>query len=127
MDKAEVDLFIEFIEMNNVNINVVDYNKASLLMKAQGIPTYDNDHTKLLSREELENRAIKAINFLIKKGVDVNFRNKNGSTALLSACHWGYPRIVEVLLKNGADPNFGSEVQGFMTNPLLSAVYKNHD
>ncbi len=49
LDKAEVDLFIDFMEMNQVNINVVDYNKASLLMKAQGIPTFTNDHTKLLS------------------------------------------------------------------------------
>ena len=49
LEKAEVDLFIQFMELNNVNINVVDYNKISLLIKAQGIPTYSNQHTKLLS------------------------------------------------------------------------------
>lgn len=89
-----MDLFIEFMELNNVNINVVDYNKCSLLIKAQGIPTYDNQHTKLLTQDELENRAIKAINYLVKKGVDVNYRGKNGGTALLSASHWGYKKIV---------------------------------
>ena len=49
LDKAEVDLFIDFMEMNNVNINVKDYSSASLLIKAQGIPTYQNSHTKKLS------------------------------------------------------------------------------
>lgn len=42
LDKAEVDLFIEFMEMKKVNVNVVDYNKASLLMKAQGVPSFTN-------------------------------------------------------------------------------------
>jgi hypothetical protein len=37
------------MELKNVNINVMDYNKTSLLIKAQGIPTYTNDHTKLLT------------------------------------------------------------------------------
>ena len=37
------------MELKNVNINVVDYSKISLLIKAQGIPTYTNDHTKILS------------------------------------------------------------------------------
>jgi hypothetical protein len=49
LDKAEVDLFIDFMEMNQVNVNVVDYNKASLLLKAQGIPTFTNEHTKRLT------------------------------------------------------------------------------
>lgn len=82
------------MEMNNVNINVADYNKTSLLMKAQGIPTYTNEHTKKLTEDDLQKRAIKAINYLVKKGIDVNYRGKNGQTALLSAAHWGYAQIV---------------------------------
>lgn len=126
LQKAEVDLFIEFMELNKVNINIVDYSKISLLIKAQGIPTYANEHTKLLSDEELERRAVKAVNYLVKKGADINFRGKNGATALLSASHWGYYSIVETLLLHGADPNLGTEVLGFCTNPLLSAVFKGH-
>ena len=39
----------------------------------------------------------------------MNYQNKkNGITALLGACHWGYKKITETLLKNGADPNLGS-------------------
>lgn len=93
------------MEMNKVNINVVDYSKISLLIKAQGIPTYTNQHTKLLSEEELQRRAVQAINYLVKKGCDINYRGKNGATALLSASHWGYYSIVEALLLHGANPN----------------------
>ena len=114
------------MDKNDVNLNVMDYKKSNLLIKAQGIPTYRNAHTKLLSEEELEDRAIKAIDYLIKRGIDINYRDKDGATALLSACHWGYNRIVEFLLQKGADPNFGSENKGFQTNPLLSAAYKSH-
>jgi ankyrin repeat protein len=33
-------------------------------------------------------RAVKAIEYLLKRGVDINYRDKNGITALLAACHW---------------------------------------
>lgn len=58
--------------------------------------------------------------------MDINYRGKNGETALLSASHWGRFEVVEALLKHGADPNFGSKIAGFCTNPLLSATFKNH-
>ena len=51
LDKAEIDLFIEFMDENPVNLNVIDYSKSSLLIKAVGIPTYVNAHTKLLTEE----------------------------------------------------------------------------
>ena len=53
LDKAEVDLFIEFMDTHPVNLNVIDFSKANLLVKATNIPTYTNAHTKLLSDEEL--------------------------------------------------------------------------
>lgn len=58
--------------------------------------------------------------------MDVNYRGKNGGTALMSACHWGYKQVVEALLIHGADPNLGTEVLGFCTNPLLSSIFKDH-
>ena len=114
------------MEKHPVNLHVVDFSKANLLIKATNIPTYNNPHTKLLTDEELETRAIKAIGYLLKRGADVNFQNSIGVTALLSACHWGYYKIAEFLLKNGANPNLGSECQGFCTNPLLSCSFKRH-
>jgi ankyrin repeat protein len=44
----------------------------------------------------------------MQRGVDVNYRGKNGQTALLFASHWGYYSVVEALLKHGADPNLGT-------------------
>lgn len=114
------------MDKNEVNIHVIDISSASLLIKAQGIPTYRNDHTKNQSEDELEVKAVKAIQYLLDRGIDINYRNKNGFTALLSASHWGYEKIVECLLKRGADPNIGSNTQGFQTNPLLSAVFKDN-
>ena len=46
-----------------------------------------------------------AIEFLLKKGADVNSRNSKGETALLNKARSGRGKIVELLLKNGADPN----------------------
>jgi ankyrin repeat protein len=34
-------------------------------------------------------RAVKAMTYLLNRGVDINFRDKNGMTALLTSCHWG--------------------------------------
>ena len=39
------------MDENPVNLNVVDFSKSSLLIKAVGIPTYVNAHTKLLTEE----------------------------------------------------------------------------
>lgn len=52
----------------------------------------------MFSDEELMNRAVKAVNYLLKRGVDINYRDKNGITALLSACHWGNAPIAKILL-----------------------------
>lgn len=48
-------------------------------------------------------------------------------TALLSASHWGYYKVVEALLLHGADPNISSDGLGLKTNPLLSAFFKGHN
>ena len=45
-----MDLFIQFIEENpDVNLNVVDYNKASLLIKAQDVANNSNQYKKMFS------------------------------------------------------------------------------
>jgi hypothetical protein len=45
------------------------------------------------------------IEFLLKRGVDVNARNDWGETALVIAARDGRDTLVETLLNNGADPN----------------------
>jgi len=45
------------------------------------------------------------IEFLLKRGVDVNARNEFGETALLIAARDGRGTLVDILLNSGADPN----------------------
>lgn len=120
-------MFIQFIVQNpDINLNVVDYNKASLLIKAQDVANNSNHYKKMFSDEELKNRAIKAVSYLLKRGVDINYRDKNGITALLSACHWENNDIAKLLLENGADPNLASNINGFYTSPLISGYLKKN-
>ena len=108
LNKAEVDLFIEYADNHPVNIHVVDYSTVSLLIKAQDVANSNHPCKKLLSKEERVARAIKVSLYLIERGVDVNYRDKNGATALYTAVHWQRFELAELLLSKGADPNIGS-------------------
>jgi hypothetical protein len=45
-------MFIQFMEANpDVNLNVVDFNKASLLIKAQDVANNSNQYKKMYSDE----------------------------------------------------------------------------
>ena len=103
-----IDLFIDYVESNPVNFHVRDYSKVNFLIKAQDAANDTNPVKKLLSEEERMRRAIKATEYLIKKGIDINYRDKSGGTALQAAVHWQNYEVAEVLLKRGADPNLGS-------------------
>ena len=55
-------------------------------------------------------RAIKQVDVatvkaLLAKGTDVNVKDKDGKTALMSASNKGHTEIVEMLLAKGADVN----------------------
>ncbi|KHJ96054.1 ankyrin repeat protein [Oesophagostomum dentatum] len=53
-----------------------------------------------------KNGFTEIVEFLVAKGVDVNYRSSNGdATALSLACSAGHKDIVKHLLKCGADPN----------------------
>ena len=53
--------------------------------------------------EYTENRDIERVNELLEAGVDPNYQDRNGRTALISASANGYLDIVELLLKYDAD------------------------
>ena len=61
--------------------------------------------------------------FLIENGAEVNESLKNGWTALLVACQYGYLDVVKLLVNNGADVN---QKNNKLTSPLYIAVYKKH-
>jgi hypothetical protein len=46
---------------------------------------------------------LKSVEFLIKAGADVNYRDRSGGSALLYACDHGHKEIVELLIDSGAD------------------------
>lgn len=45
------------------------------------------------------------IEFLVSRGAEVNFKNKNEETPLLFAVAHAYPEVCRFLLQKGADPN----------------------
>lgn len=51
-------------------------------------------------------------------------QDKSGRTALLAACHWDQEEIVDVLIKHKADLNLCTTQRGWISNPLLSATFK---
>ena len=62
---------------------------------------------------------------LILQGVNINYRNSDGRTALHYAAHTGHLHIVQVLLNNGAEIDPGDEHHH--TPLVLSVVAKNYD
>ena len=106
-----------------MNIHVRDYSTVNFLIKAQDVANDTHPCKKLLSEEERMARAIKASIYLIGKGIDINYRDKSGGTALYSAVHWSNFALAEVLLKKGADPNLGS-TKHFINLPIISATFK---
>ena len=60
-----------------------------------------------------ENGDIQRVRELLDSGVDPNFQNRFGTTALMMASAWGYTEIVRLLLEKGADPNIQSRNRFF--------------
>ena len=108
-----------------MNIHVHDFTSVNYLLKAQDVANDTNQVKKLLTQDERTARAIKATVYLIEKGIDINYRDKSGGTALQAAVHWQNYEVAEVLLKHGADPNLGS-MEKFLNIPLISATFKNN-
>jgi ankyrin repeat protein len=95
---------------------------------AEKIPTRNRrtdarPRTKYRLNHALFNAAasgnVDEINDFIRRGADVNFRNREGETPLAFAAVWNQPQAAKLLLANGADPNALDRTGG---TPLMLAA-----
>ncbi len=68
-------------------------------------------------------KHLKAINLLLKSGVDINIHNKEGKTALHISIAQNSPEAVDLLIRNGAKVNL-ADTKG--QTPLMSAAAIGH-
>ena len=82
------------------------------------------DYKPTISMVEAVNAGDKkAVAYYIKHGEDVNQKDKEGNTLLLIAADKGYTKIVESLIKAGADVNKDRN----KWTPLLAAACKEYE
>lgn len=53
----------------------------------------------------------KLSSYFIETDADLNFRDKNGKTALMYTCESGHHNLVGMLLQKNADPNIIDKVK----------------
>jgi len=84
---------INFLLEKGIDVNACDENGETALMRA--VPSGQSDWTFILD-------------ILIKNEADVNMKDTNGYTALTNAVLKKNSEAVNILMKNGADPNISS-------------------
>ncbi len=86
----------------------------------------DKDLIYPLSEAILNNNE-QMVQSLIEAGAQVNIIRDGAHTALDDACSVGAIKIVQILLKAGADPNFyGVNNSGLVSLPLQTAIFRKH-
>jgi len=109
------------------------YESVESYLEPKGEDEIVNSLSKL-SKEELGKKLIDAVydgltdvvQYLIKAGVDINFKDLDGYAPLHRACIYGYDydQIVKILLNAGADINIKTR---FGHTALHLAAYYGHE
>ena len=86
LEKQDLEVLKWIIEENNNDIKILGDNDKSLL------------HLAIEKKWEKD-----TVNYLIEKGVDVNAKDKNGSTPLHYAAKMANLKVVKLLIEHGAD------------------------
>lgn len=116
MNKEELESFITLLYEGNIDgIKEFVKNKQEIL----------NDVTPMGTMLEIAasegNRDV--VDYLIKKGCDVNLGGGLEESPLVEASLRGYSEIVDLLLSNGAK----LDVSSFAANPLFAAISNGQD
>ena len=102
---GDIEVVKKYLE-TGFDVNQPNQDKQSLLMLA-GF----NGHTALCE-------------YLIKSGAHIEARETNGRTALMFASTGPFPKTVDLLLQNDANPNSIDRLEHF--TPLMHAAAEGH-
>lgn len=97
------------LQMIMANGSTVSFSSRTkiikLLLKDFDSIKQSSQENQLLLFEAIENGDTSMIECLIDAGINLGMRDEHGRSALYLAASYGFTRIVQLLLKAGADPN----------------------
>ena len=102
------------------NLSVVRY----LVEHGADLHVKDNKNWTPLIWASFSNKRENVVKYLSEKTEDINEQTKDGFTALIAACTINSPKIISVLIANGADVNLADK-DG--KTPLMCAVEFNQN
>ena len=116
----KVESELEFID-SYVKEN--DYDGIKMLTDSYGIDCYDSyKRTFLILAASKGNEAV--LKYLIERGADLDFQDKNGYFALHFAAQNSEIGIMEILLNKGANPNLRDS---YGNPPIWTAIMNTKD
>jgi ankyrin repeat protein len=114
-DRSDVPLMRLLLELG-ADPKVANFNNTTPLMAAAGLGTKEP-----LEEAGEESEALEAVAMLLDRGVNINAVDNNGDTAMHGAAYNNYPRVAELLVARGADPQVWNKPNKFGRTPLFIA------
>jgi ankyrin repeat protein len=114
-DRADVPLMRLLLELG-ADPTIPNFNGTTPFMAAAGLGTQEPAEEAGVEAESLE-----AVELLLGLGANVNEVNNDGDTAMHGAAYNMYPKVIEFLAANGADPAIWSKPNRFGRTPLYIA------
>lgn len=112
-----------------LRVALVNRKKTSVikeLLEQGADPNSRNNHGYSCLYLAIENKNAGAVSLLLEHGANIDSPScteGDAATYLVEACRFGSPKIVEALLKYGADPNIEDE---FYEMPPIQMAISNH-